>query len=208
MTDSPHERATTRSPHPLTRSLVERLRGRPACRILDFATGSGRNADALRRAGHDVVAIRDGVAAGSDALPASLGAFSAALSTHGLLHGTRAAIATQLAAIAARLEPDGALYATFGSVRDARYGCGGRLAPSTFVPLDGDEAGVAHTYFTRAELAALLHPHFTIEQIEEREVDAIAGGWAHPTQRLTGAVHWFVVARASMRSSSGLDAFA
>jgi SAM-dependent methyltransferase len=206
---SPPDRATIRPPHPLARHLIERLHGRPGSRILDFCAGSGRNGAALRAAGHDVVAIDDSAAESADPLPAALGQFVAVICTHGLLHGSVSAISTRLASIAERLNDDGLLYAAFGSVRDARFGRGRRLGPATFAPLDGDEQGVAHTYFTRTTLAASLKPLFVVERRQEWGVDAVAGEWAHRRQPLSKAFHWFVVARrASIRSSSGLDALA
>jgi hypothetical protein len=206
---SPPDRGTIRPPHPLARRLIERLSDRPGSRVLDFSAGSGRNAAALRAAGHDVVAVDDASAGAAGSLPATLGLFAAAISTHGLLHGALTAIAGTLESIADHLDDGGALYATFGSVRDARFGSGQRLGPATFAPLEGDERGVAHTYFTRTGLESLLEPHFVVERIEECDVDTIAGSWAHLQRPLSKAVHWFVVARrVSMRSCIGLDALA
>lgn len=192
---SPQDESSIRPPHPLAQRLIDRLRERPGSRVLDFCAGNGRNAAALRRAGYAVVAMPDSAAEDPDPLPASLGRFAAAVSTHGLLHGTTAAIARRVGAIAARLEPGAPFHAVFGSADDARFGKGRCIEPGTFAPLDGDERGVAHTYFTRAALHALLAAHFAIERLEERAVDAIAGSWAHPTQPLAGAVHWFAIAR-------------
>ena len=165
--------------------------------MLDYCTGSGRNSAALRAAGFEVVGISDSAADDPESLSPAIGTFAATVSTHGLLHGTVAAIASRLAHIADRLEPGGLLYAAFGSVRDARYGTGQRIAAATFAPLDGDERGVAHTYFTRAELEALLGSHFDIEALDDRDVDAVAGTWAHGERPLSRAVHWFVIARRS-----------
>ncbi len=175
--------------------LVERLRARPAARVLDFCSGSGRNARALHAAGFDVVALPDGDADRSESLGPEVGAFAAAISTHGLLHGTVAAIAARTGRIAERLELDGLLCAAFGSVRDARFGNGRRIEAATFAPLEGDERGVAHTYFTRAQLEELLQSHYTLEHLEEAGVDGVAGAWAHRKRPLSNAVHWFVVAR-------------
>lgn len=175
--------------------LAERLRARPEARVLDVCTGSGRNASALRAAGYDVSAIADTEASAiASALPPS-GTFAAAISTHGLLHGTRETITANVAAIAARLEPGGLLYATFGSIRDARFNTGRRIAETTFAPLDGDERGVAHTYFTRDGLHELLRPHFIVEHLKEACVDAAAGSWAHRERPLSRAVHWYVAGR-------------
>ena len=173
--------------------LLERLRTRPGARVLDFCTGSGRNATILRTAGYDVLAVSDADADRAE-LSSSGDGFAAAISTHGLLHGTLDEIAERIARIAAALEPRGLLYAAFGSVRDARYGSGARIAEATFAPLDGDERGVAHTYFTRERLETLLRPRYVIESLDETGVDALAGAWAHRERPLVKAVHWLAVA--------------
>jgi hypothetical protein len=183
------------SPHPLTRRLIERLQWRPANPILDFAAGSGRNGEALRRAGFSVISVADDVAASTSPLAGVADPVSAALSTHGLLHGTPCAIAARVRAIGDCLEPGGLLYATFGSIRDARFGCGERIDDATYAPLDGDERGVAHTYFDGARLRALLEDGFVIESLDECGVDGIAGSWAHRERPLAGAVHWFAQVR-------------
>lgn len=202
-TPSPQDESSIRPPHPLAARLVERLRERPESRILDFGAGSGRNSAALRRAGYDVVTVDDGAAAASsDPLPAMLGRFDAAVSTHGLLHGTTNAIAGRVSALAALLDPNAPLFAVFGSTRDARFGKGTRIEASVFAPVDGDERGVAHAYFARSSLQAMLEAYFTIELLEERDADETAGSWAHRAQPLSGAVHWFVIARRRPPSGS------
>ena len=164
---------------------------------------------ALRAAGFNVATVDDDAADRNDALRESFGPFAAIVSTHGLLHGTERDIARRIETLAARLEEGGLLYATFGSVRDARFGRGLRIGPATFAPLDGDERDVPHTYFTRERLEQLLRRHFEVERLEESSVDAVAGSWAHRTRPLTGAVHWLAISRrVSTTSSSGLDALA
>jgi aminoglycoside 6'-N-acetyltransferase I len=180
--DSPQP--AVRPPHPLALALIERLQVRPGARVLEIGQGSGRNTRALRDAGFLVVGY-DG--AGDRG--------AAALSTHDLLHGTVDEISGRLARIATHLEPGAPFYATFGSTRDARYETGSRIADGVYAPVDGDEAGVAHAYFDRTRLAALLDAHFVIEALDEREVDAIAGSWAHARAPLHGAVHWFALLR-------------
>jgi protein-L-isoaspartate O-methyltransferase len=206
---SPLEPTPIARAHPLAAALIERLRARPRARVLDYCTGSGRNAAALSAAGFDVSTVADDDADPGGAL-AKLGPFAAIVSTHGLLHGTEDDIVNRIAALSASLEEGGALYATFGSVRDARFGRGRRIGPATFAPIDGDERGVAHTYFTREQIERLLLEfHLDIERLEESSADAVAGSWAHRTRPLSGAVHWFAIARrASTTSSSGLDALA
>ncbi|HEY6325109.1 MAG TPA: methyltransferase domain-containing protein [Candidatus Cybelea sp.] len=180
--------------HPLARALIARLGPGSDGPVLDFAAGSGRNTRALRAAGLRVVPVADSIAESAAPLAGITARFAAALSTHGLLHGTPSIIANRVASIARRLEPDGLLYATFGSSRDARFGEGKRIDDWTFAPEDGDERGVVHGYFDRERLTALLEPHFAAESLEERSVDDVVGAWAHRESPLRGAVHWFVIA--------------
>jgi hypothetical protein len=177
--DSPE--LVPRPPHPLALALIERLRERSGAHVLEVGAGRGRNTRALTAAGLIV-----------SALPVER-LCAAALTTHALLHGTPASIAAQLDAIADALEPGAPLFATFASVRDARYGQGETLEPHVYAARDGDEAGVAHAYFDDLRLRELLEPRFRIESMRETGVDEIAGTWAHQMQPLHGAVHWFVV---------------
>jgi hypothetical protein len=176
-------------------ALIERLQHEPEIRVLDFASGSGRNGEALRRAGFTVVSIDDRAAASDDPVNGAAGSFDAVVSTHGLLHGSVESIAMRVRVVAGSLERGGLLYATFGSTRDARFGRGERLGDATFAPLDGDERGVAHTYFDREGLSALLAPYFQVESLHERDADETAGKWAHREEPLRFAVHWFATAR-------------
>jgi SAM-dependent methyltransferase len=179
----------------LAERLIERLQRRPESRILDFGSGSGRNAEALRQAGFVVVTIDDRAAESEVPFAGIDGDFSAVLSTHGLLHGTSATIAAHVAAIAERIRERALFYATFGSRADARFGRGRRLDPWTYAPDGGDERGVAHAYFDRERLRALLEPRLEIESLDEHGVDGVAGAWAHRQAPLSGAVHWFAIAR-------------
>lgn len=176
-------------------ALIERLHADDAPRVLDFASGRGRNSAAFRAAGFTVVEVDDAAAASPEPLRDISDWFDAAISTHGLLHGTNDAIASRVHAIAQRLRSGGLLYATFGSSRDERFGQGLRLSDWTFARLDGDERGVVHTFFDRDRLNALLKPYFEAESVEEIGVDDVAGRWAHSTIPLQNAVHWFVMAR-------------
>ncbi len=175
--------------------LIERLHSAPGSRVLDFATGSGRNARAMRRAGLRVVAMADDAAASPAPLLQATQRFAGVLSTHGLLHGTPSAIAGRVREIAHCLPPGGLLYATFGSIRDARFGQGKRIDDATFVPTEGDERGVAHAYFDRERVLAILDPFFVVESLREHCVDDVAGSWAHQERALDGAAHWFAIAR-------------
>uniref|UniRef100_E6Q6T4 Uncharacterized protein n=1 Tax=mine drainage metagenome TaxID=410659 RepID=E6Q6T4_9ZZZZ len=181
-----------RAAHPLARATIARLPS--GARILEIGHGSGRNHRALEAAGLEVLHFDVALA------PAERAA--AALSTHALLHGTPAEIAALLAGIACGLADGAPLFATFGSRRDARFGEGTALGPATFAATTGDERGVAHSYYDEVGLRGVLHEHFTIEDLHEVEVDAIAGGWAHESAPLRGAVHWFVVAKRRFRHAA------
>jgi len=179
--------------HPLAGALAQRLR--PGARVLDFGSGRGRNASALRDAGFDVVAIDDGDAANAATLRAIEPRFDCAVATHALLHGTPQSVAERIDAIANALARDGLFFATFASTKDARYGRGEQIADETFAPSEGDERGVPHVYYGEERLRAILLPYFEVESLDERSADAIAGAWAHPSTPLRGAVHWFLKAR-------------
>jgi hypothetical protein len=179
----------------LAERLIERLQSQRNIRILDFATGIGRNAEVLRRAGFTVIALSDDAAASDLPLEDERERFGAVLSTHGLLHGPARSIASRLRSISEHIEPGGWLFATFGSTGDARYGRGEQIDESTFAPNGGDERGVPHAYYDRKRLCALLEPLFELESLEEHRVDDVAGKWAHARRPLAGAAHWFAVAR-------------
>jgi hypothetical protein len=187
------EHASVRPPHPLAAELIAVL-GAGGARVIDFASGSGRNARALRAAGFEVLEIGD-AAATAATIERTNGSFAAVLSTHGLLHGRVAAIDAALDAIAAKLEPAGQLFATFGSTRDARFAHGVEIEPFVYAPLDGDERGVAHAFFDDSHLRRLLEGRFALDSVEEQNVDEIAGDWAHREKPLRSSAHWFVRAR-------------
>lgn len=200
---SPQAQDTIAAAHPLARALIARLGPRSGAAVLDFAAGSGRNTRALRAGGLCVVSLADGVAESAAPLAGITERFGAVFSSHGLLHGTPAIIANKIASVARCLEPGGLLYATFGSTRDVRFGEGRRIDAWTFAPAEGDERGVAHGYFDRERLTALLEPWFAIESLEERAVDDVVGAWAHRDSPLRGAVHWFVIAASPCAKVAG-----
>ncbi len=192
---SPDSADTFAAAHPLAQRLIERLRNDSSARILQIGTGSGRNLRALRAAGFIVLSVDDRAADAPEALATLGGQFSAVISTHALLHGNCTSLEEMVSAIAQSLRHGGLLYATFGSSRDARFGRGERIDNRTFSPTQGDERGVAHIYFDELELRSLLQPYFVIEALQEHDVDRIAGSWAHSQEPLSGAVHWFAIAR-------------
>lgn len=174
--------------HPLALELIERTGVRPAFRVLELGCGRGRNTNALREAHFQVVAVTDDRLVPPPALPSA--EFDAALTTHGLLHGTPADISALIRETARALKPGAPLYATFASTKDARFGQGRCVDHNTYAPLEGDEQGVPHVYYDEPALRKLLEPLFDVEALEETAADAIVGRWAH-SQMPSGTVHWF-----------------
>jgi hypothetical protein len=177
--------------HPLAYRLIEICREREvAGPVLEVAAGSGRNTAALRESGLTVVSTRDDEL--YTQLPGGRSAYGAALSTHGYLHGTVAKLRLGVAELRRVLAPGAPIAITLGSIADARYGFGERLDDNTFAPGDGDEIGIPHAYFDRDGVTELMRGSFAIESLDEVDVDAIAGRWAHEDPH--GMRHWFVVA--------------
>lgn len=198
--------------HPLAEELLARL-GAGAHNLLELGPGSGRNLPALLQSGARVWAIDQCAqrieqlrarfsgeerlelrTAPYSTLPEDLPRLDGVLSTHALLHGTALEIRSALKQTIFVTRTGAILCATFGSVRDARFGKGERLGDATFASVDGDEAGIAHTYFDERDLRAALQS-WEMLQLREVRVDGIAGKWAHQTTPLQGAVHWFAVVR-------------
>jgi hypothetical protein len=188
MSDSAHS-ASRQGPHPLAQRLaVELADERPGARVIVLGTGDGRNLPVLRAAGLAIEAL-----AADAALSELAGPYDGVLSTHALLHGTRASAAARVRALSGLLAHGGLLCATFGSDADPRRGEGTHMEGDGWAPASGPEAGVAHAYFDRAALSKLLQG-FQVVSAEERDVSGVVGRWAHhPDSR--AIVHWFVIAR-------------
>jgi hypothetical protein len=168
--------------------LIERIGAGAGPRVLELGCGRGRNTNALRGAGFDVEALADDKLVPAPALGDAR--FDAALSTHGLLHGTPRDIAALLQVTAAALKPNAPLYATFASTRDARFGKGTQIDAQTYAPESGEERGVAHVYYDEPALRSAIEPLFDVESLEELNADAVVGRWAH-ARMPSGTVHWF-----------------
>ena len=186
--------SSAQTAHPLAQRLIARIREHPLDGpVLEVGTGSGRNTRALVDAGIPVLSVPDDTP--YTQLPGSRESFGAALSTHAYLHGTSAKLRAGIAELRRVLRPNAPAFITLGSFKDARYGLGIPFDERSFAPGEGAELGIPHAYFDRDGVIELLLG-FTLESMEEVDVDDIVGRWAHAEDdEITGRVHWFVVAR-------------
>jgi hypothetical protein len=185
--------SSQQGPHPLAERLIAYAAEHPLDGpVIEVGTGSGRNTRALVAAGVAVAGVADDVP--YTQLPGTRDNFGAALATHAYLHGASDKVRLGLAELRRVLMPDAPAFLTLGSIRDARYGFGVPLDERSFAPGDGDEAGIPHAYFDRDGVIEALHG-FTIESLEEVDVDDLVGRWAHSGEDVGGRVHWFVAAR-------------
>ena len=200
--------------HPLARALLEASVITVTSRnVVVLGAGSGRNIAPLLSAGWYVdvleeaperareVAARFGAEArlrvvlGSYGEPiAGASAYDAGLSTHALLHGSRARVAAALRATAGALRPHAPFFFTLGSTADPRFRTGQRIDVDTWAAEGGSEAGVPHVYFDEQGVRSLLGD-FELLSLEEREGAASAGRWAHTEAEAASIVHWFVRVR-------------
>ena len=188
---SPATAGTFQNAHPLAQRLYERA-GKGSGPIVVVGDGRGRNSSALVAAGLSVVSIPDETPYTQLAYPPRH--FAGALSTHAYLHGTVAKIRLGIAELARVLQAGAPAFFTFGSIQDVRFGFGDALDAQTFAPGEGPEQGVPHAYFDRDGIVEVLRP-FAIVSMDEVNVDAIVGKWAHLEDEPAGKVHWFVEAR-------------
>ncbi len=186
--------SSAQTAHPLTERLIQSTRERPLDGpVIEVVTGSGRNTRALVEAEIPTVGVPDSTP--YTQLPGTRENYGAALSTHAYLHGASPKLRAGIAELRRVLRPNAPAYITLGSFKDARYGLGVPLDERSFAPGEGDEAGIPHAYFDRDGVIELLFG-FTIDSMEEVEVDEIVGRWAHgDDDAVAGRVHWFVVAR-------------
>jgi hypothetical protein len=170
--------SSTPVPHPLAERLIARYRNDGLTGpVLEIAAGNGRNTRAFIAAGIPIVALHDDDP--YTQLPDGRDTFSAAISTHGYLHGTTAKLRAGMAELRRVLRRGAPLYLTLGSIDDDRFGFGEALDERTFAPGDGPEKGIPHAYFERAAIPELL-TGFTIESLDEVDASTTRGAWAHP----------------------------
>jgi hypothetical protein len=184
------QKGPLQGPHPLAAALARSLASeRPRARVLVLGgAGNGRNVPVLVDAGLTVDVVGDD----PDARDLT-GPYDGIVSSHTLLHGTRASVAKRLGVLAKILTIGGLLHATFGSSSDPRCGHGTVVAGGGWSPVDGPEAGVVHAYFDRAALLEALRD-FEVLSATEHDVREVVGRWAHEPDTAQ-IVHWFVVAK-------------
>lgn len=182
---------TFQNAHPLAQRLYESVT-KGSGTIVIVGDGRGRNSRALGEAGLSIVAIPDEASYTQLEFPPRH--FAGALSTHAYLHGTASKIRLGVAELARVLQAGAPAFLTFGSIQDVRYGFGDALDPHTFAPGEGPEKGVPHAYFDRDGILEVLRP-LSIASLEEVNVDAIVGKWAHLEDEPPGKVHWFAEVR-------------
>ena len=185
--------SSAQAAHPLAEQLIALAREHPLDGpVIEVGTGSGRNTRALVEAHISVQSVPDDTP--YTQLPGSRETYAAALSTHAYLHGTSAKLRAGIAELRRVLRPQAPAFITLGSFKDARYGLGIPFDERTFAPGDGAELGIPHAYFDRDGVIELLLG-FSIESMQEVDVDDVVGRWAHADDEVSGRVHWFVVAR-------------
>jgi hypothetical protein len=179
--------------HPLAERLIRIAREQPLdAPVIEVGTGSGRNARALVAAGIPNVSVPDSTP--YTQLPGGHDSYGAALSSHAYLHGTASKLRAGMAELRRVLMRGAPVFITLGSFKDARYGLGIPIDERSFAPGEGPEIGVPHAFYDRDGVVELLHG-YSIDSMEEVEVDDIIGRWAHVDDDVGGRVHWFVEAR-------------
>jgi SAM-dependent methyltransferase len=163
-------------PHEDMPRLAETLQQRGARDLLDLGCGTGRHLAYFARCGFFVAGI-DGAPAGLalakrklraaglaaelccgdiyDPLPYVDATFDAVVSVQVVHHATLQRIAALTQEITRVLRAGGLVYLTVPQQRNqgTRFQ---QIEPSTYIPLDGREAGLPHHYFTPEELRALF----------------------------------------------------
>ncbi len=188
--------SSAQTAHPLAERLIGLAREHPFDGpVIEIGTGSGRNTRALVDASIPVLSVPDSTP--YTQLPGGREEYGAALSTHAYLHGTSAKLRAGIAELRRVLRPNAPVFITLGSFKDARYGLGIPFDERSFAPGEGAELGIPHAYFDHDGVIELMLG-YTIESMEEVDVDEIAGRWAHADDDIVaGRVHWFMVARRS-----------
>ena len=177
-------------PHWDMPQVVQRLREKGSDKVLDLGCGTGRHVVYLAQHGFSVYGLDNSPKAikmtaewlaqenlcadlqiqeMTETFPYEDRFFDAIVSIQVIHHADTASIKRIIGEIERVLKPGGFLFVTVPT----RQNQGKRfrqIEPNTFVPLDGDEKGLPHHYFTPQELEALL-AHFEITDIHLDPID-------------------------------------
>lgn len=157
-------------------SFLERSFAERPLRVWDLCCGGGRHTLAVARRGHKVYAS-DGSSNGVALLEAGLAAahlvaetavadmtacpwpdvaFHGVVSWDSLHHNVVSGIREAVGRAYGCLVPGGWFLVTLKSTRADSFGVGTEIEPGTFVQDSGRESGVAHHYFTEAEVREMF----------------------------------------------------
>ncbi len=167
------------TPHESMPKVAAFLKKSKARRVLDLGCGAGRNLIYLAGRGFEAYGVdkapegikiarralsERGLRAGLkvadmfERLPYPDGFFDAVVAVQVLQHGTEARIRKAIAELGRVLKPGGVLFATLsgrvanGKTRYCLVKTARRVAPNTFVPRKGSEAGVTHFIYSRERI--------------------------------------------------------
>ena len=151
--------------------------------VLDWGSGAGRHAFYLARLGFDVTAMDPSPTGIAEArrwlasegleatlrvakpgrIPAPDSSFDAVLSLYAIEHGTREKVAESVTEIHRVLKPGGLALITFSSGEDSMKQYSRRVAPGTYAPRQGPEAGIPHYLTTREDIDDFFANYYILE---------------------------------------------
>jgi tellurite methyltransferase len=189
-------------------SFTNQMRQANCRRVYDLGCGAGRHSVFLAQQGFEVTSSdisesaiettgKNLAAAGVSATlrrldmadwPFDDAHFDAVIAFNVVYHATRSEVEAVLAQVHRVLAPGGLLFITFKSTLDQQFGQGVELAPFTWAPNSGIEAGVPHYYVDATEAQRLLRG-FTLQSMVLKQELSI-----HDSSERHRA-HWIVRAR-------------
>lgn len=175
-------------PHEDLNSVIESLEQMDAKQVLDLGCGTGRHTIALARKGFSVFGIdnapsglkmtKDGL--DKESLHATLvkhemtepfpwpdGSFDAVVSVQVIHHADVGSIKKIISEIKRILKTGGMIFITVPKLKNQGENFQ-EIEPNTFIPLDGQEKGLPHHYFTPEE----LRDFFSDFHIQDIHIDA------------------------------------
>lgn len=197
---------------PAVTEFADYLKQQHTQRVLDLGCGAGRHSIFLAKQGFHVTGLDVSQTALGELdarsktaglanitlvnhemqeLPFIDGYFDAIVSTNVLHHGTGAEIRRTLAEVYRVMRSNGVSLIVTLSKNDFRYGNGTRLEQDTYRFTQGDEQGIVHHFFSKAELLEYFSQFEVLSLKEEifprstsNALNTQAGDWAHFFLRL------------------------